>query len=544
MEARVRRHHRFRADCDILDRKPSSRRRSPGTGTRIALLAALVGLALSFATSATAGPVRLGFWLSLSEITSRPMSGTPWTRLKAAADGSLGTPNLADNNTDHDARTLAAALVYARTGTASYRTKAANGIMSAIGTENNYGASWLSVGMNLNSYVIAADIVNLAEYNPSSDAQFRSWLSSLRNKVLGDRTLNSTNNDRPNNWGTYAGATRVSVDLYLNDVADIANAVKTFRGMLGDRSIYAGFKYGSDLSWQANPSAPVGINPPGATIQGRNVDGVIPDDQRRAGSFRWPAPCENHVRMGMNGLVVEAQLLARAGYPAWTWSSSAIKRATTWLTTVTGCGFPGDDVWMPYLLNKAYGLNLSLDPTSDYGKNISWVSWTHGAGSSSSPPPPNNGGGTPPPPGGTGLTKYVSDMTWTSSTNGWGPAERNRSNGDRGATDGRTITLQGVAYAKGIGAHAASDIRVSATGCSRFQSAIGIDDEVGSSGNAIFEVWKNGIKAYSSGAMTGSTATKTVDIALSSVNELRLVVLTNGVLNSDHADWADARLTC
>ncbi len=184
-EARVRRHHRFRADCDILDRKPSSRRWSPGTGTRIALLATLVGLALSFATAATAGPVRLGFWLTASEITARPMSGTPWTRLKAAADGSLGTPNLADNNTDHDARTLAAALVYARTGIASYRTKAANGIMAAIGTENNYGASWLSVGMNLNSYVIAADIVNLAEYSPSSDAQFRSWLSTLRNRVIG-----------------------------------------------------------------------------------------------------------------------------------------------------------------------------------------------------------------------------------------------------------------------------------------------------------------------------------------------------------------------
>ena len=540
----MRRHHRFRADCDTLDRKPSSRSWSRGTGKRIALFAALVGLALSFATAATAGPVRLGFWLTASEIAARPMSGTPWTRLKAAADGSLGTPNLSDNNTDHDARTLAAALVYARTGIANYRTKAANGIMSAIGTENTGGASWLSVGMNLNSYVIAADIVNLAEYSPSSDAQFRSWLSTLRNRVIGARTLASTNNDRPNNWGTYAGATRVSVDLYLGDVADIANAVRTFRGMLGDRSIYAGFKYGTDLSWQANPSAPVGINPPGATIQGRNVDGVIPDDQRRAGSFSWPAPCENHVRMGMNGLVVEAQLLARAGYPAWTWSSSAIKRATTWLTTVTGCGFPGDDVWMPYLLNKVYGLSLPLDPTSDFGKNISWVSWTHGTGSSSSPPP---GGGTPPPPppgGGTGQTRYVGDMTWTSSTNGWGPAERNKSNGDLAAGDGRTLTLQGVTYAKGIGAHAASDIRVSATGCSRFQSAIGIDDEVGSSGNVIFEVWAGTARVYSSGAMSGSTATKTVDVPLSGVSQLRLVALTNGSLNSDHADWADARLTC
>jgi hypothetical protein len=462
------------------------------------------------------------------------MSGTPWTRLKAAADGSLGTPNLADNNTEHDVRTLAAALVYARTGTASYRTKAANGIMAAVGTENSGGATTLSLGINLSAYVIAADIVNLAEYSPSSDAQFRSWLSAVRYKVLAERTLISTNDVRPNNWGSYAGASRVAADLYLGDVADLAKAARTMQGLVGDRSVYAGFKYG-ELSWQSNPSAPVGINPPGATIQGRNVDGVLPDDQRRSGSFGWPPPCENHVRMAMNGLVLEAQLLARAGYPAWTWSSSAIRRATTWLTNVAGCGFPGDDDWMPYLLNKAYGLSLPLDPTSDLGKNVGWVSWTHGPGS---------GSGSLPPPNGTGQVKYVSDMTWTSSTNGWGPAERDKSNGDKAAGDGQTITLQGVRYPKGIGAHAASDIRVAAGGCSRFQSTIGIDDEVGSAGNVIFEVWKNGSKAYSSGAMTGSTATKYVDMPLSSVSELRLVVTSNGDINSDHADWAYARLTC
>ncbi len=310
--------------------------------------------------------------------------------------------------------------------------------------------------------------------------------------------------------------------------------------MLGDRSVYAGFKYGTDLSWQANPSAPVGINPPGATIQGRNVDGVIPDDQRRAGSFSWPAPCENHVRMGMNGLVVEAQLLARAGYPAWTWSSSAIKRATTWLTTVTGCGFPGDDVWMPYLLNKAYGLSLPLDPTSDFGKNISWVSWTHGTGSSSSPPPP-------PPDGGTGgdradQVRGRHDVDVVDERLGPGRAqqEQRRSGGGRRQDHhaaGRDLR-QGHRRPRGVRhpclGHRLQPLpernRDRRRGRQLGQRHLrGVDERQGS---------------YSSGAMSGSTATKTVDVPLSGSSELRLVVSSNGSINSDHADWADARLTC
>ena len=57
-----------------------------------------------------------------------------------------------------------------------------------------------------------------------------------------------------------------------------------------------------------------------------------------------------------------------------------------------------------------------------------------------------NGGGS----GGT----YLSDLPWTSMINGWGPAERDRSNGELGASDGATLTLNGVTYAKGLGVHA------------------------------------------------------------------------------------------
>jgi hypothetical protein len=57
-----------------------------------------------------------------------------------------------------------------------------------------------------------------------------------------------------------------------------------------------------------------------------------------------------------------------------------------------------------------------------------------------------------------GSTTYVSDLTWVSATNGHGPVEKDKSNGENLAGDGRTLTLNGVTYAKGLGVHAASEV--------------------------------------------------------------------------------------
>ncbi|MFQ5556958.1 MAG: hypothetical protein ACE5GB_05555, partial [Acidimicrobiales bacterium] len=77
-----------------------------------------------------------GLWLSPSEILALPTSGAAWNQLRSAADGSLGSANISNNESDHDVLTLAVALVYARTGDPSYRAKAAGAIDDAIGTES------------------------------------------------------------------------------------------------------------------------------------------------------------------------------------------------------------------------------------------------------------------------------------------------------------------------------------------------------------------------------------------------------------------------
>ena len=141
-------------------------------------------------------------------------------------------------------------------------------------------------------------------------------------------------------------------------------------------------------------------------------------------------------------------------------------------------------------------------------------------------------------------TTYLSDLIWTSATNGWGPVEKDRSNGEQGATDGQTITLNGVTYTKGLGVHATSDVRFSLNGAYQtFAADMGVDDEVGSNGSVVFQVYADGTLLYDSGLLLGSSATKQVSVAVTGKNELRLVVTTGGDNDwYDHADWANARL--
>ena len=155
------------------------------------------------------------------------------------------------------------------------------------------------------------------------------------------------------------------------------------------------------------------------------------------------------------------------------------------------------------------------------------------------------GGSTPPPPPPTGTT-YLSDLNWLGTpTNGWGPVEKDQSNGEDSANDGHTLTLNGTTYAKGLGTHANSEISYNLGGqYAGFTTDIGIDDEMASLGSVVFQVFLDGTERYNSGTMTGATPTKTITLDVSGKNTLKLVVSDNGDGNSqDHADWANARLT-
>ncbi|WP_189011719.1 NPCBM/NEW2 domain-containing protein, partial [Deinococcus malanensis] len=140
--------------------------------------------------------------------------------------------------------------------------------------------------------------------------------------------------------------------------------------------------------------------------------------------------------------------------------------------------------------------------------------------------------------------RFLSELPWTSSTNAWGPVERDMSNGEDLAGDGRTLTLQGVTHAKGLGVHAGSTIVYPLDGTySSFKADVGLDDEVGAQGNASFQVWVDGTLRFDSGEMTGDSATQKPFVDIRGARELKLVVNAGTTPDFDHADWAGARLS-
>src|SRR5207248_1879471 len=108
------------------------------------------------------------------------------------------------------------------------------------------------------------------------------------------------------------------------------------------------------------------------------------------------------------------------------------------------------------------------------------------------------------------------------------------------------LTLNGVAYAKGIGTHAVSQIVYNlGGGYSSFITAVGLDDEETAGGLVDFQVIADGTKLFDSGNMGPSTATQNINLNVVGVQQLTLIA-TNGVAGSidyDHADWAGARLS-
>jgi hypothetical protein len=330
--------------------------------------------------------------MSRSELLSRPTSGAAWTALKARADASIGTPDISNQDESADVTALAKGLVYARIGGAGYRADVIAALKRAVGTEA--GGRTLALGRNLPGYVIAADMVDLPAADPSFDQNtFRPWLRSLLTKTLDGRTLVSTHEDRPNNWGTHAGAARAAIAGYLADGAQLARTALVFRGYLGDRAAYTGFEFG-ELSWQCDPLRPVGINPP-CSRAGINLDGVLPDDLRRGGALQWPPASTGYPWEGMQGAVLQAELLRVQGYDAWSWSNRALLRATKFLYERAGWPATGDDEWQAWLIDKRYGTSYRDPAPARSGKNFGFTDWLYGpAGATSGGAPVP---ATPPP---------------------------------------------------------------------------------------------------------------------------------------------------
>ncbi|WP_067503121.1 glycoside hydrolase family 97 catalytic domain-containing protein [Actinoplanes sp. TFC3] len=151
---------------------------------------------------------------------------------------------------------------------------------------------------------------------------------------------------------------------------------------------------------------------------------------------------------------------------------------------------------------------------------------------------------TPPDPSGTAA---ISDLPFLSEANGYGPVERDSSNGEAAGGDGHPLTIRGTVYAKGLGMHAPGEVTVWLGGtCTSFTAQVGIDDEVGESGSADFQVLgDDGQVLGASGVRRSADPALALDVDVTGVRILTLRATDGGDgKNFDHADWGDARLSC
>jgi hypothetical protein len=347
-------------------------------------------------------------WLSPAEVRALPITGDPncndrcrgaWRLLNRTSSDVPNPPNLGDMNEDTGTLTLAKALVAVRLGdsatAAALRDEVVNLLGQVIGTESAASALW--IGRGVVAYVVAADIIDLPARHPQFDQIiFRPWLRSLLTREFEGRTLQSCQEERPNNWGTHCGAARTAIAAYLDDRTEMAHAATVFQGWLGDRQAYTGFDFDvdafgwmSDVCQASGPECqPLPVNAPGAVVAGHNVDGVIVDDQRRAGAFNWPPTYTIYAYGGLGGAVVQAGILQRFGFDPWQWGNQALRRAVEWMfydgdgkTKWDTCG-DSNKRYVLDLVDHAYGSNFIArmgcppDPSRE-GRNIAWTSWTH-----------------------------------------------------------------------------------------------------------------------------------------------------------------------
>ncbi len=374
-----------------------------GTATVTALVTKEASASSSFGGTAAATATHQGsMWISASELAGYATSGTAWTNVNTVATNYVSTSISYDNQNSVDGvNCLAAAIVYARTGSSTMRTKvrdAINSIANAAYVKTNL--SPLGWARNITSWIVAADLIQLASYDPTVHENFRQFLMGMPHEPYsgdGGTDLYDLTN-RANNIGIMARVAILAISLYVGDYTEVATMADLYQGwLLGPYSTYP-FDYNTpDGSWQEDPTDLTtyrGIVDLGVVRDGNDFSGVIPDDYRRNGSYNsadYPGPnTTKYPWEAMAGILTMVELLRRNyASDALTWDDSAPQRAFDrlrqnyvdasadgWTWGITAGG-GSDDRWVIYLGNKLYSSGYPVPSTTGAGRPLSWSDFTH-----------------------------------------------------------------------------------------------------------------------------------------------------------------------
>lgn len=325
-------------------------------------------------------PIHAGVWLDQSELMSRPTSGTAWNAVVSAANSVAATGhNLSDQNSSHDLPTLAAALVAARTGDATMRSRAVGALNNAKGTEA--GARWLAIGRNAGAYILAADILQI------HDGPIYDWLRNLSTRTLSHNNSGAQITLRQSAWASGSNASaqegfvHAALASYLDNEQELEWGWNAFRRYCGDRTSPHEISSNSD-AWQEIPSDPVGIQNKGAvSAQGCNIDGAVSNDMSRGGNNTCSPGSTQYPWVGLNGAVLAALVYHRAGYPAFSIVDKALLRAATYLKNLGGSNWYDADsrADAKHIINVAYGVSYPVKSPVGASGLAGFTDWTHPA---------------------------------------------------------------------------------------------------------------------------------------------------------------------
>ncbi|MFJ4775640.1 sulfatase-like hydrolase/transferase [Streptomyces sp. NPDC088762] len=228
----------------------------------------------------------------------------------------------------------------------------------------------------------------------------------------------------------------------------------------------------------------------------------------------------------------------------WTNAALALRAPTDWTVT------PASPATTDQL---AAGGRLTtswqVTPPANATPATAWALAAEGTADTPSGPVRYPAAGTvPTPPAAPVRDSYLSDLPWISATNGWGPVERDTSNGKNAAGDGPLISFGGTTYPKGLGVHAPSDIAYHLGAAAvRFTALVGIDDfsaKQSSVGATRAKVYGDDRLLLTTPTLTAATGPVRVDLDVRGVRVLRLVVEdANNRTSFDHTSWALAHVT-
>jgi hypothetical protein len=323
-----------------------------------------------------------GILLSREELMALPTSGPAWNAIMARVEDPFGGSYRLGSRDDSNKDVLAHALAGARLDDAALKGFVRDKI-DELTTARRDKKDVLGTLRHLQTYVISADLIDLASFDADLDARFREWLAAeIRADYTGGGgggSVISTHDRKPNNFGTHAGATRIAAALYLGDDEELRAARDVWYGWAtGDPEYVPADRIWTGTDWQCDEDRPVGINPDGCMRDGNSIDGVLPEDQERCGDYDWP-PCEtNYIHGATDGMTLAFWMLARQGENPWEWGDRAALRQMEWKYEVGQPPYDGYR-WQIPVIEAAYGVDLAGNDATATSTNFGYADWWAGA---------------------------------------------------------------------------------------------------------------------------------------------------------------------